>query len=122
MNPADARSFNAQIYDEAAEWFVEFRTGDIDADTRRRFNAWLRTSPEHMRAYLELAAIWNEGSGLDPSHKFDGPEFTDDLDTNIVRLNDIKLPGIGGSGVSGLSHANAGGTKAAGLRPKSFLL
>ncbi len=32
---------------------------------------WLRKSPEHLRAYLELAAIWNEGPLLDPEGKFD---------------------------------------------------
>jgi transmembrane sensor len=56
---------NAQISEEAAEWLVEFRTGDIDAAGRRQFDAWVRSSPEHLRAFLEVAAIWNEGSGLD---------------------------------------------------------
>jgi transmembrane sensor len=55
---------NGQIYAEASDWLVEFRAGDIDATGRKEFYAWLRTSPEHMRAYLELAAIWNEGPNL----------------------------------------------------------
>src|ERR1700722_14180824 len=56
---------NAQISEEAAEWLVEFRTGDIDVAGRRQFDTWVRSSPEHLRAFLEVAAIWNEGSGLD---------------------------------------------------------
>jgi transmembrane sensor len=60
---------NDQINAEAAQWFVEFRAGDVDAAGRVKFDAWLRTSPEHMRAYLELAAIWNEGSRLGPSEE-----------------------------------------------------
>jgi transmembrane sensor len=56
--------FNEQIYQEACEWFVEFRSGDLDAADRRRFDVWARKSPEHLAAYLEIAAIWNEGSAL----------------------------------------------------------
>lgn len=62
---------NAQISEEAAEWFVEFRTGDIDAAGRRAFDAWVRSSPEHLRAYVEIAAIWNEGSELDAERMLD---------------------------------------------------
>src|ERR1700733_7540336 len=62
---------NAQISEEAAEWLVEFRTGDMDAQARRAFDTWVRSSPEHLRAYLEIAAIWNEGSGLDARHEID---------------------------------------------------
>lgn len=60
-------SHNSRIYDEAAEWLVEFRADDVDAAGREKFNAWLRTSPTHLRAYLELAAIWQESPGLDAS-------------------------------------------------------
>ncbi len=58
---------NAQISDEACEWFIESRAGDLDEAARREFDRWLRTSPEHLRAYLEIAAIWNEGPALDPT-------------------------------------------------------
>jgi transmembrane sensor len=68
----DRRSkLNNQIYQEASQWFVECRAGDLDDKTRRAFDSWLRKSPEHMRAYLELSAIWNEGPLLDPHGKFD---------------------------------------------------
>lgn len=63
--------FNTQISEEAAEWFVEFRLGDIDAESRRAFDAWVRTSPEHLRAYLEVAAVWNEGGSLDAERSLD---------------------------------------------------
>lgn len=62
---------NAQISEEAAEWFVEFRTGEVDATARRAFDTWVRTSPEHLRAYLEVAAIWNEGQSLDARRTLD---------------------------------------------------
>ena len=53
-----------QILDEAAEWFVELNTGDVDLDTRRRFDAWLRTSPEHARAFLEMLPLWEDAADL----------------------------------------------------------
>jgi transmembrane sensor len=58
------RKLNAQILDEAAEWLVEFNSGEADPEGRPKFDAWLRTSPEHVRAYLELLPIWEEGAVL----------------------------------------------------------
>jgi transmembrane sensor len=66
-----ARSrLNTQIYEEACEWFVEFRGGDMDTSARRLFDFWLRKSPEHLSAYLEIAAIWNEWPSFDPKQKW----------------------------------------------------
>jgi transmembrane sensor len=62
-----ARSkMNTQIYEEACAWFVESRAGDLDDAGRREFDRWLRKSPEHVSAYLEIAAIWHEGPSHDP--------------------------------------------------------
>lgn len=63
--------FNAQIYEEACEWFIECRAGDLDNAARAEFDRWLRKSPEHQSAYLEIAAIWNAGADLDPSSRWD---------------------------------------------------
>jgi transmembrane sensor len=71
MNTPKHKQLNTQIYSEASDWLIEFRSGDIDAAGRKEFYNWLHTSPEHMRAYLELAAIWNEGIALDQSRTFD---------------------------------------------------
>jgi transmembrane sensor len=57
---------NTQIYEEACDWFVEFRGGAPDANARREFDVWVRKSPQHLAAYLEIAAIWTEGPSLDP--------------------------------------------------------
>jgi len=51
---------NRQIVDEASEWFVEFRVGDVDAAARERFDEWLRRSPEHIRAYIGIARTYVE--------------------------------------------------------------
>lgn len=55
---------NRQIVEEAAEWFVEMNEGEADSAARQRFHAWLTLSPEHVRAYLELLPLWEEGTGL----------------------------------------------------------
>jgi transmembrane sensor len=62
---------NGQIYEEACEWFIECRAGDLDEASRHDFDRWLRKSPEHLGAYLELAAIWNEGPSLVTAGKCD---------------------------------------------------
>ena len=62
---------NAQIYSEAGDWFLACRSGQFDDAMRRKFDRWLRLSPQHLSAYLELAAIWDEGPGLDPQHRWD---------------------------------------------------
>src|SRR6266853_3898136 len=79
---------NSQISEEAAEWVVEFRTGDIDAAGRREFDTWVRSSPEHLRAFLEIAAIWNEGSALDELHKLEIGTLTQRIraEGNVVPL------------------------------------
>lgn len=96
MDSTQNNRLNTQIYEQASEWFVEFRTGDPDEDQRKRFIAWLRTSPEHVRAYLELAAIWNEGPRLDPERRYDGSELTElASQTNVIPLErdpEIRRP------------------------------
>jgi transmembrane sensor len=57
--PASSK-LNRQILDEASEWFVDFRVGDVDAEARARFDEWLRRSPEHIRAYWEIAKTYVE--------------------------------------------------------------
>jgi transmembrane sensor len=71
MNRRERSTFNTQIYEEACEWFIECRTSDLDEAARGSLDQWLRKSPGHMSAYLEVAAIWNEGASLDPKRKWD---------------------------------------------------
>jgi transmembrane sensor len=85
---------NTQIYSEASEWLIEFRSGDIDVKGRRDFYHWLKISPEHMRAYLELAAIWNEGTELDSRRRFDDVRLAADIqaETNVTPLQRAHAP------------------------------
>jgi len=45
--------------------------GEADAQARREFDLWLRRSPECVRAYLEISAIWSEAPKLDPGGRWD---------------------------------------------------
>jgi transmembrane sensor len=67
------RSDNAKanILNEASEWFVEFRAGAVSGNTRARFDEWLRRSPEHIQAYLDVAAGWSELPTADPLGRID---------------------------------------------------
>lgn len=51
---------------EASAWFIEFRAGDVTPAARARFERWLRRSPEHIQAYLDIAAGWSELPTADP--------------------------------------------------------
>jgi len=79
---------NHQIYEEASEWLVELRVGDMDASARERLDAWFRASPENLRAFLELANIWEEGSGpeLDSGHSTEALVSLARVSTNVVAL------------------------------------
>lgn len=64
-------TMNAQIYDEASEWLIELQVEDSDSRMRERFATWLDTSPEHVRAYLEVVSLWEDASGLDQQRLLD---------------------------------------------------
>jgi transmembrane sensor len=66
---------NRQILDEASEWFVDFRVGDVDSQARERFDLWLRQSPEHIRAYMEIAKTYVVLPTLNPERKIDVQEL-----------------------------------------------
>lgn len=58
-------AYSAQIYQEACEWFVEFRSGQPEEAARRVFQAWLQESPVHMGAYLDVAGNWHRTGSAD---------------------------------------------------------
>lgn len=88
MSRNKMRKLSKQVLDEAADWFVELNNGAHGEVTRERFDGWLRTSPEHMRAYLQIAAHWEEGVG----RRAASLETVDELvamaraERNVVRL------------------------------------
>jgi transmembrane sensor len=51
---------NSQILEEASTWFVELSEGHLADKLREQFSDWLRASPEHVRAYLQISALWED--------------------------------------------------------------
>jgi transmembrane sensor len=65
MDASSSRSKHSQqVGAEAAEWFVDLREGDVDEAGLIAFQKWLRTSPEHIEAYLQIAAWWVDVGNL----------------------------------------------------------
>lgn len=62
---------NRQILEEAAAWFVDFRVGDVGAAAREECHRWLRRSPEHIQAYLEIASTYAELPAPNPGGSLD---------------------------------------------------
>lgn len=72
MKPkAQSSKVDRMILEEASDWFVDFRVGDVDVTARERFDEWLRRSPEHIRAYMEIARTYVELPALKVAGKVD---------------------------------------------------
>ncbi|MBL8268484.1 FecR family protein [Steroidobacter sp.] len=78
---------NNQVFEEACTWFVELRTGDIDAAGRKQFDSWIRRSPEHLRAYLEITELWQDATAVEFGQ-------VDDMDALLdsARADDNVIP------------------------------
>lgn len=80
---------NQQILEEASTWFVTFRGQDSAANASRDFHDWLKRSPEHIRAYLEIAAIYADipapELGRTPLELIERAKASPDL--NVISLN-----------------------------------
>jgi len=85
---------NRQILDEASNWFVDFRVGDVDSTARERFDQWLRQSPEHIRAYMEIAKTYVEFAALSPERQIDVQELVAYARSggNVVPLDTATRP------------------------------
>jgi transmembrane sensor len=92
---------NEQIFEEASTWFVTFRVDDPGAAAREEFRDWIRRSPEHIRAYLEIAAVYADipvpGDGRSAQELIDLARSAPD--SNIIELNRQRV-GAAGPGQS----------------------
>lgn len=65
---------NQQIFEEAGDWFVRMRDGEDNPLVRTDFMEWLRRSPEHVSAYLDIAAVWMEAKSSNVDAALDLPQ------------------------------------------------
>ena len=91
---APTRNVHPDLVAQASEFFVEFRVGDGTRACRARFEKWLRASPDHVQAYLEVAAGWSELPMADPESRIDLQEMLararSSGDDNVVRLRSSR--------------------------------
>ncbi|PWB80456.1 MAG: hypothetical protein C3F08_04345 [Candidatus Methylomirabilota bacterium] len=71
MNRNERNRYLDWIADEASEWFVRLQDSMPDADERGAFTQWLEASPEHVREYLQVAALWDDLLDLGPDPNVD---------------------------------------------------
>lgn len=87
MSARESRTeISERILSEACSWFIDCNEGEFDATGRGRFNEWLRRSPEHMRAYIEIAAAWDDSAGLKGAQPLDPTALVTQAlaETNVV--------------------------------------
>jgi transmembrane sensor len=88
---------NRQIQEEAAAWLVELNAGATDPESREQFDAWLRASPAHIRAYLELLPLWHDSAALSKVIDLSREELNalvvaSDTNVTTLRAEDNILP------------------------------
>lgn len=57
------------VREEAIAWLIGFCESEIDADGRKRFERWLKASPENVQAYLQVSAFWEAAGRLNGARK-----------------------------------------------------
>ncbi|MET0532806.1 MAG: FecR family protein [Steroidobacter sp.] len=94
MNRTTPRA-NQQILQEASTWFVTFRGQDVSASDSQEFHEWLKRSPEHIRAYLEIAQTYADIPVPEATRTPDEliAWATSSSEFNVVPLNREQLHG-----------------------------
>lgn len=110
-----------QVLEQASAWLIDFTEGEVDPNTRDEFNQWLRRSPEHVRAYLEISNLWEDARGFKAPFDLDALIARAREDTNVVPLADT-VPGTAAFGATGTvpqKVPEAGDSRVSGLSPEA---
>lgn len=83
------------IRDAAAEWITALEQGG--ARERTECLAWLRESPEHVREFLLMAALWKDLDGVDAQRRIDIDGLLDTASATVVPLEPNKSQQQGAS-------------------------
>lgn len=88
-------AYNEQIRREATEWLIRFCEREVvDRSARAAFDAWLRASPEHVRAYLDISALWEAMGSLNRHRRLDAKSLIEHArcDSNVIELSVTRAP------------------------------
>jgi transmembrane sensor len=100
---------SSQTLEEASDWFIEFNEGELGRDERVEFNHWIRRSPEHVRAFLEIGAAWEDSAGL-------GKNKTSHIEALIAEaLSESNVVPISSGPSGGLFEKNNSGNAPEGI-------
>ena len=91
MNERKISRSSDVIAEEAADWIVAL--ADADEDARKAFAAWLRRSPEHIKEFLAISAIW----GTLPGHSAQ-PSAAELARLSDTQPNVVAMPGAAANG------------------------
>lgn len=80
------------IREEAIAWLVGFCEEEVDAHGRERFERWLKASPENVRAYLQVASLWEAAA---ESSRARNLEIDDLVLRAAAETNVVELPSAG---------------------------
>jgi transmembrane sensor len=80
------------IRKQAADWFVEFRTAEPNERGRKAFLAWLKESPAHMAAYLEMAALWDQSGALNAQSRWSLDTLLEEAKADHQNVVTLDLP------------------------------
>jgi transmembrane sensor len=84
-----------QIIDDAAEWFVTMRDPPVSQGQRETFAHWLRASPVHLRAYLDIARMWGDASQVSADlDADDDPALSNVIALNAAERSDSALQAV----------------------------
>lgn len=94
-----SKRLDPNIREQASEWLVRFSEGDVDADAREAFTHWLRTSPEHVWAYLRVSAFWHDAELIDKATRGDIDALVERAlgENNVVPLREtgaVSAPSV----------------------------
>jgi transmembrane sensor len=91
-----------QAREKATEWLVAFCECEVDASGRESFDQWLRASPEHVRAYLQISALWESAGLLAESTEIDVEALVQRAlsEHNVLSLSAKELPPRVSPGIS----------------------
>lgn len=86
--PAPGRRIPPQIVDEAADWYIELNEGGLDVRAQGEFVKWLRTSPQHVHAFLEISSVWEHTANARSPHTVDELVAIALKESNIVSMQE----------------------------------
>jgi len=111
------------IREEAVAWLVGFCEEEIDADGRERFERWLKASPENVRAYLQVAALWEAAAESRNSRNLEIEELVRRAaaETNVLELRPAAHDAGARPVVSARASARRAGLAAASLAAAAVL-